>query len=84
MLSRVRLIILLMSAMIALTRPQIVLTDAVFVFIGLLSLSLLLTFVIKNDKLQEFVVAEFTVCVVVASAEDCFNIFSSWKETVSL
>ena len=84
MLNRVRLIILLMSAMIALTRPLIVLTGAVFVFIGWLSLSLLATFVIKNNKLLEFFVAEFTVCVVITSAQDGFNIFSSWEEAVSL
>ena len=73
-----------MSAMIALTRPLIVLTGAVFVFIGWLSLSLLATFVIKNNKLLEFFVAKFTVCVVITSAQDGFNIFSSWEEAVSL
>lgn len=67
-----------------LTRPAIVFTCTMVVFIGWLSLSLLGTFFVLDNKLQELVVSEFTVSVVVASAQDGFNIFSAWEETVFL
>ena len=74
----------LISTVVMLTRPAIVFTCTMVVFIGWLSLSLLGTFFVLDNKLQELVVSEFTVSVVVASAQDGFNIFSAWEETVFL